>query len=155
MPNSDLERLYKIKTHCVNIQKTLANFTLEQFRSADSVDARDVCAFRLFQIGEHVNKLSDDLKKQYPNFRWRAAYRFRNVLGHDYESVGVMAIWRTCRADVQELRKYIEQIIRELETESYKKQESRESKSETPIDNIQQQIAHDRSDDFTSSNKFN
>jgi len=51
MLKPDLERLQKIKTHCVNIQKTLQNLTLDEFKSENGVDARDVCAFRLFQIG--------------------------------------------------------------------------------------------------------
>jgi len=58
---------------------------LRSLSQRDGVDARDVCAFRLLQIGERSNKLSNDLKNQYPDFKWSAAYRFRNVLGHDYE----------------------------------------------------------------------
>jgi len=115
MLKHDLERLQKIKTHCANIQKTLENFTLDEFKSEDGVDARDVCAFRLFQIGEHAHKLSDELKTKYPNFKWSAAYRFRNVLGHDYEGVSFNAIWKSSKDDVPQLLSYVEKIIEAAE----------------------------------------
>jgi len=115
MLKPDLERLLKIKVHCINIKKTLQNLTLDAFKSEDEVDARDVCAFRLFQIGEHSHKLSDELKTQYPKFKWGAAYRFRNVLGHDYEGVSYNAIWKSCKNDIPLLLNYVEEIIGDLE----------------------------------------
>ena len=99
----------------MNIQKTLQGITFDEFISETGVDARDVCAFRLFQIGEHANKLSDDLKTKYPNFKWGAAYRFRNVLGHDYEGVSSNAIWKSCKNDIPKLLTYVEEIIAETE----------------------------------------
>ena len=113
MKESDLERLQKIKTHCINIQNTIQDLTADFFKSENGVDARDVCAFRLFQIGEHSHKLSDDMKTKYPNFTWGAAYRFRNVLGHDYDGVSFNAIWKSCKNDIPILLRYVEKIITE------------------------------------------
>jgi len=117
MKKSDLERTYKIKTHSINIIKAIQNLTLDEFKSESGIDARDACAFRLFQIGEHSHKLSDELKEQYPDYEWGGAYRFRNVLGHDYESVSYNAIWKSCKNDVPKLLAYIEKIISEIEPE--------------------------------------
>jgi len=117
MKKSDLERFHKIRNHSRNIQKTLQNIVFEEFKDPNDADARDVCAFRLFQIGEHSNKLSADIKKQYSDFNWGATYRFRNVLGHDYESVSANAIWKTCREDIPKLLAYVDKIISELESE--------------------------------------
>ena len=113
MRNSDLEKIQKIRTHCINIQKTIQNITVDEFKSENGIDARDVCAFRLFQIGEHSHKLSDELKCQYPDFAWGAAYRFRNVLGHDYEGVSSKAIWKSCKNDIPILLNYVDKIISE------------------------------------------
>lgn len=113
MQKADLERLQKIRTHCLNIQSTLGTITSEDFKSPSGVDARDVCAFRLFQIGEHSNKLSDEFKSRYSDFSWGAAYRFRNVLGHDYEGVSFNAIWKSCKNDIPMLLRYIDKIISE------------------------------------------
>ena len=55
MKEADLERLQKIKTHCINIQKTIQDLEIDYFKSENGVDARDVCAFRLFQIGVPTN----------------------------------------------------------------------------------------------------
>ncbi|MCL2353654.1 MAG: DUF86 domain-containing protein [Defluviitaleaceae bacterium] len=113
MKEADLERIQKIRMHCINIQKTIENITLDQFKSIDGVDARDVCAFRLFQIGEHSHKLSDEIKSKYPDFAWGAAYRFRNVLGHDYDGVSFNAIWKSCKNDIPLLLEYVDKIISE------------------------------------------
>jgi uncharacterized protein with HEPN domain len=113
MKESDLERLQKIRTHCINIHKTIQNITIDYFKSANGIDARDVCAFRLFQIGEHSHKISDELKIQYPDFAWGAVYRFRNVLGHDYEGVSFNAIWKSCKNDIPILLNYVDKIIGE------------------------------------------
>ena len=115
MQKADLERVRKIKMHCINIQKTLEHITIDDFMAENGVDARDVCAFRLFQIGEHSHKLSDELKSLYPDFAWAAAYRFRNVLGHDYEGVSFKAIWKSCKSDIPVLLAYVEKIIHETE----------------------------------------
>jgi len=68
----------------------------------------------LFQIGEHSHKLSDELKTNYPDFAWGAAYRFRNVLGHDYDGASYNAIWKSCKNDIPILLSYIEKIISEV-----------------------------------------
>ena len=115
MKKADIERIQKIRKHCVNIQKTIQNFTIDDFNSVNGIDARDVCAFRLFQIGEHSHKLSEELKTQYPDFAWGAAYRFRNVLGHDYEGVSFNAIWKSCKNDIPILLNYIDKILSETE----------------------------------------
>ena len=111
MKKVDLNRLQRIWCHCCNIQKTLQDMTHDCFKSEAGVDARDVCAFRLLQIGEHSHRLSDEMKSQYPDFKWGAAYRFRNVLGHDYEGVSHNAIWKSCRNDMPILHTYVKSIL--------------------------------------------
>jgi len=49
MKEADLERLHKIKTHCVNIQRTIQDLTVDYFKSINGVDARDVCAFNMLK----------------------------------------------------------------------------------------------------------
>jgi len=86
------------------------------FSSKFTIDAREACAFRLLQIGEHSNKLSQEFKEQYPDFKWDAAYRFRNVLGHGYESVSHKAIWKSCQDDIPKLLEYTTKIIKDAES---------------------------------------
>ena len=117
MSKPDLERLKKIKKHCHNINRTLKDVTFENFNGEDGIDIRELCAFRLFQIGEHSHKLSQDLKQQYSEFDWRAAYYFRNILGHDYESVSFNALWKSCKNKIPQLLRYVEKIISDIEPE--------------------------------------
>ena len=113
---SDIERLKRIRTHCANIKKILQGLTFEEFKSESGVDVRDACAFRIFQAGEHSNKLSKDFKMKYNNFDWRAVYYFRNILGHDYESVNFKRIWNSCKNDIPKLLNYVDKIISDIES---------------------------------------
>jgi len=67
------------------------------------------------QKADLESKLGDGLKSLYPDFAWGATYRFRNVLGHDYEGVSYKAIWKSCKSDIPVLLAYVEKIIHETE----------------------------------------
>jgi len=110
---ADYEKIQKIKYHSQNIQKTLQGISYDEFVMDENLDIRDVCAFRLFQIGEHSNKLSDDFIQNYSDFNWKAAYRFRNIIGHDYDGISYKAIYRSCKNDNPKLLVYVSQIIEE------------------------------------------
>ena len=47
MQKADLERLQKIRAHCANIQKTLENLTVEEFKSTNGIDAK--CNMEILQ----------------------------------------------------------------------------------------------------------
>ena len=111
---SDIERVKKIRAHCINIFKVTRHSTIEEFKSEHKVDAREACAFRLFQIGEHSNKISKDFKVQYDDINWKALYHFRNVLGHDYDNVSYTSIWKICKEDVPKLLECTDKIIKEI-----------------------------------------
>ena len=64
------------------------------------VDEIDLSAYRLLQIGEAGNKLSEALKSRHTDFDWRAMYRMRNILTHSYASVDAMTIWETAKGEL-------------------------------------------------------
>lgn len=68
------------------------------------VDEIDLTAYRLLHIGEAGNRLSNSLRERHSEIDWRAMYRMRNILSHDYATVDPMTIWETARGELAALR---------------------------------------------------
>jgi len=52
---------------------------------------------------ETTQRLSTNLKAQYPDVEWTMLSAFRNVLVHDYLGIDVKLIWTVATHDVPEL----------------------------------------------------
>ncbi len=62
-------------------------------------------------IGEAVNRLPEDIKKQYKEIEWRDIVDFRNLLIHQYFGVDLDIIWDTINSDLMLLKNVIIEII--------------------------------------------
>ena len=51
-------------------------------------------------IGEAVGKLTDSLKKEYPEVAWQDIKDFRNLLIHEYFGVDLEIVWNVVRNDL-------------------------------------------------------
>ena len=58
-------------------------------------------------IGEATKRLSDALKQNNPEIRWRNVAGLRDVLIHDYMGVDLEVIWNVIERDLPELKKSI------------------------------------------------
>lgn len=75
-------------------------------------------AIREFQIiGEATKKLSDELKRAYPNIPWRRIAGSRDILVHDYANVRLVRVWNIMARDLPLLEQQIEVILRDRGTE--------------------------------------
>ncbi|EEA85575.1 DUF86 domain-containing protein [Peptacetobacter hiranonis] len=63
----------------------------------------DSVMFRLIQISENANKLSDEFKQNYAFIPWRAIKGMRNKIVHDYGSVDLGVVYDTVKEDIPEL----------------------------------------------------
>ena len=62
-------------------------------------------------IGEAVNFLSVDLKKQNSDINWRAIVALRNILIHEYFAVDENVMWIIIQKDLPLLKKKIEELL--------------------------------------------
>ncbi|ACD96744.1 HepT-like ribonuclease domain-containing protein [Trichlorobacter lovleyi] len=62
-------------------------------------------------IGEAVGKLSEELKRQYPEIPWQDVKDFRNLLAHEYFGVDLEIVWNTIRDDLPMLMDAVRKII--------------------------------------------
>jgi uncharacterized protein with HEPN domain len=62
-------------------------------------------------IGEAVGKLSDSIKKKYPEVKWRDIKDMRNILIHEYFGVDLGIIWKVIQQDIPKLEKITKSIL--------------------------------------------
>ncbi len=79
-----------------DIRRRIGEAELEGF-VADR-DEHALTAFRLSIIGENTNKLSDELKTQYPHLPWPDMIAFRNIVSHEYHRVDPILVWEAAHA---------------------------------------------------------
>lgn len=104
----DNDQLGIILRYCERIDATVARFgpSFEVF-SADVV-YQDSCSLCLIQIGEAVNRLSDDYKQRHPEIEWRRVYGMRCHLVHGYEMFDAEIAWDAIRTHIPPLRSFCE-----------------------------------------------
>ncbi|MEI6206574.1 MAG: DUF86 domain-containing protein [Desulfuromonadales bacterium] len=62
-------------------------------------------------IGEAVGKLSEELKRGYPEIPWQDIKDFRNLLAHEYFGVDLEIVWNTIRDDLPMLLVAVQKIM--------------------------------------------
>ena len=61
-------------------------------------------------MAESSQRMSDDLKSQFPATPWREIAGFRNILVHDYLGIDCDAIWSVVEQDLPALKKVLRSI---------------------------------------------
>lgn len=64
-------------------------------------------------IGEATQKLPDYFKDRYPTIPWRKIAAMRNKVIHEYFGLKLDVIWKTIQDDLPELKKELEQVLKE------------------------------------------
>jgi uncharacterized protein with HEPN domain len=82
------------------------------FRASRTV--QDAVVRNLQVLAESTQRLSDSLISRWPQVEWARIAAFRNVLVHDYLGLDMERIWVVTQRDVQELKKSIQLMLREL-----------------------------------------
>ena len=71
----------------------------------------DSILFRIIQIAENNNKLSDDFKKTYSNVPWNAIKGMRNRIVHDYGEVSMLIVYDTVTNGIPNMYNAIKDLI--------------------------------------------
>ena len=111
MDAKDVFILETIVEYCDRILKAISDCG-NDFESFDnSLDHQDSCSFRLIQIGEEINSLSDIFKDAHPEIPWRDIVGTRNLLTHEYGKASTAKIWDTLTNDIEPLRSFCAEQI--------------------------------------------
>ena len=101
--------LGKIITDLEFICEHTAVLTQEELE-ADEVLV-DSVMFRLIQISENSDKLTDVFKASYSTIRWRAMKGMRNRIIHEYGNIDFSVVYDTVKNDVPELLKELKNVV--------------------------------------------
>src|SRR5260370_1000501 len=105
----DRQRLQDILDAARLIQEFASNRTkLELERDALFQSA---VLHQLYLIGEATNRLSESLKKKFPQVPWSSIHGFRNRIAHEYFRLDMDLIWQTISVDIPELAQGVEGIV--------------------------------------------
>ena len=71
----------------------------------------DAMIFRIIQISENINKISEAFKTNYSFIPWKNIKGFRNRLVHEYGNVDVSFVFDALKQDIPYLEKQFKELI--------------------------------------------
>jgi uncharacterized protein with HEPN domain len=75
---------------------------------------QDAVLRNLHILAESSQRISDNLKEQFPQVDWRILSAFRNVVVHDYLGISLSRIWDIVENDLPGLKEQIAVILQTL-----------------------------------------
>jgi len=98
MNKRDKNVLLKLKEEAEVLLEMTDGYDLQGFLGSEVL--KRAVGMTLINLGELVNRLTDDLKRQNPEIPWRVISRQRNVAAHGYDALDMEKIWKTVTEDV-------------------------------------------------------
>ena len=97
------------------VNKHLEEKTFENFSQSELL--RDAVLFRITILRNALGKVSDTMVNAHSEIPWREAISNRNFLIHDYGSINLEMLWKTCNEDLPKLKEPLQKILEELSIE--------------------------------------
>ena len=108
MADKNIFILEEIITYCDKIADSIVRHH-DDFQSfQNDPDFQEACAFRVIQIGELVNSLSEQFRNDHPEIPWHNIIAFRNIVTHDYGRIDLEKMWDTITLDIPALKSFCE-----------------------------------------------
>lgn len=85
-------------------------------------NTQDSVVRRIEIIGEAVKNLPDAFMQKYSEVEWNKIARTRDRMIHQYFGVDLDEVWNIVKKDLPQLKKQIQKIKEELESNSHSKQ---------------------------------
>ncbi len=110
MSDKDLTNLLNILHNIEKIQNYAAGIASPQQLEQDE-KTFDAILMNFVAIGESINRLSDELKKENPQIPWKLIYALRNIIAHDYFGILAEEIWEIIENDLENFKKQILKLL--------------------------------------------
>ena len=107
----ELKSMDNIKDDNYFIRKIVQDlqFIVDHMENVDQVELTtneillDSMLFRMIQISENAQRLSNEYKTEHANIPWHALYGLRNKIVHDYGNVILDIVYDTLKNDIPEM----------------------------------------------------
>ena len=110
----DVENLQTILKYCEDIEYFVQLYGSDETDFYDCLPLQYGCAFSLMQIGEHIKRLSSDVKTDHPEIDWQRAAGMRDYIAHDYANVDIPRVRSTVLTKIPSLKEVCLFIINSL-----------------------------------------
>lgn len=87
------------------------DFGASKQRFVESTTYQNAISMCILQIGELVNRLSDDFKANNAHIPWNKIRGMRNYVAHEYGSIDFDIIWYASTNSVADLRFFCESLL--------------------------------------------
>jgi len=71
----------------------------------------DATMMNFVVIGEMVDKLSDNFRRDHPSVEWIKIKGFRNIVAHDYFGIDAEEVWQIIKDKIPSLKSEIQRLI--------------------------------------------
>jgi len=107
----EIEALQTIARFCDDIGRII-----ERHGSSKEIFEEDIylqysCVFALTQIGEHVKRLSQELKDAHPEIKWKDIAGMRDIISHNYAGIKVSKVRSAVLVDIPLLKEKCRSIL--------------------------------------------
>lgn len=90
------------------IFENAGNFTQIQLQNNEILI--DSIMFRLIQVSENSDKLTEEFKEKYNTIPWRAIKGMRNRIVHEYGNVDFSVVYQTVQNDIPEILEELKKV---------------------------------------------
>ncbi len=111
MKDKDLHNLNMLIEYCQIIDELLAeyDYSFELYKSKKSFQlSTSMC---IIQLGEYVNRLSDEFKEEHNHIPWKKIKGTRNFTTHQYHGINHRIMWKTLTVKIPELKEELELLL--------------------------------------------
>ncbi|MDR0334299.1 MAG: DUF86 domain-containing protein, partial [Methanomassiliicoccaceae archaeon] len=100
----DIENLQTVVKFCEDIESLVERHGSGENDFEENISLQYSCVYALIQIGEHVKRLSSDLRGRWPDIKRKNIINMRDFVVHNYARIGVPILRTTVLADVPDLK---------------------------------------------------
>lgn len=109
----DNEQLGVILRYCQRLDSYLNRFGHSFDAFCADMSFQDSCSLCLVQIGEAVNRLSEEFKEANPCMEWRGIYGMRCHIVHGYDMFDAELVWDAITKEIPPLEEFCKEHFRE------------------------------------------
>jgi len=109
--NRNRDIIKHILRYCNQIETAHADFGKSKERFIESTTYQNAVSMCILQIGELVNRLTDDFKAEHSNIPWHKIRGMRNFVAHEYGSIDFDIVWYTATNSIVDLKAFCESFL--------------------------------------------